>query len=713
MKVLHRLVLTGILALLGLAAVQAQKASPAAVMLEAAHQKATFEGDLRGAIKVYEQVVTQYGATDRPNAATAMFRMAECYERLGDPEASRIFERVIAQYADQSATAAAARAKLISGMPRPICEQCGDPLGSLSNDGRLLLTALPYMGSSGDRAGDLGVMELASGKLTPLEIEGSGKGATGVALAGVLYPDNQQAVYTWAFGETAELRVVPRQPKGKMRVLVGGDSYGIKMPLSWASSGTILGLGQNKDQTIDLISINAKTGAVTRLKALGFRMSPAPHVASSSTDGRFVAYEQFTTDPGVFSNPSRSSAYERQIHVIASDGSGDAQITTGAGIKRFPVWTPNGSHVLYLSNVTGEWDLWAIPMKTGKPAGAPMLVKKGLGAVTSLGLSSDGVYHFYEGRSGVFKTTIAPVAGQRATAAESFVGTLPAWSPDGSRLAVSRPRAGGAPGMEVVIRTVASGEERVYRREEILNFPFLWLPDGKALLVQVREAPNQQFWHRLDLSTGAFTRLVQQRGNPDFWTHQNVRTISADGRTLFFGTYANQKAPELDRITALDLQTGSYRDVVKLPVEKESLPTAAQDLALAASPDGKSLAILFYDRKNDFSRLAVVGVDGQGYRELLPKVDAWTIRTKLAWSRDGQSIYFPSRTRKADDETFRVMRIAATGGTPEAAGIEAIGLDCFDLSPDGTRLAYSTLRPEGWGQLMWALDVSWLMKGAK
>jgi Tol biopolymer transport system component len=569
------------------------------------------------------------------------------------------------------------------------------------------------MGGAGERSGDIGVMDLSSGTITPLEIEGSGKGASGMALTGVFSPEARQIVYTWATDDKAELRISPRQPRSKMRILVGADQYGIKMPLGWSTAGSILALGQNSDQTIDLFTVNATSGAVTRVKALGFRVSPGPHVASFSTDGRHVAYEQFTAEPASFTNIPRGANLERQIHVIATDGSGDVPITTGAGVKRWPVWTANGSHVLFMSNVAGAWDLWAVPMKAGRPAGAPSLVKKNLGEVMSLGVSSTGVYHFFEGRAGVFKTTVTSVAGQRATIAESFVGTLPAWSPDGTKLAVSRPRTGGGPGMDVIIRTVATGEERVYRKEEILGFPFIWLPDGNGLLVQVREAPNTQFWYRLDLPAGTFTRLVQQRGNPEFWTHQNVRTVSADGRTLFFGTYANQKDSELDRITALDLQTGNYRDVVKFPLDKANLPTAAQDIVLAASPDGKSLAVMLYDHKNKFARLAIVGVDGQGYRELLPKVDASTLRNKLAWSADGRWIYFSTIVGKPDDETFRVMRVAATGGTPEVAGPDVIGLECFSLSPDGTRLAYSTLRPEGWGQLLWALDVSLLMKASR
>jgi len=378
-------------------------------------------------------------------------------------------------------------------------------------------------------------------------------------------------------------------------------------------------------------------------------------------------------------------------------------------VKRWATWTPNGSHVLYVSNVSGAWDLWAVAVSQGKPDGSPVLVKRNIGDVQGLGMTASGVFYYYEGRTGVFKTIATPMGAARpATSPDSFVGQRPAWSPDGTKVSISRPRADGAGGVDVVVRTMASGDERVYKKEGILSFPFMWMPDGTALLVQVRLAPNQQFWHRLDLATGEFTKLAQQRGNTAFWTHQNIRTLSADGRTLFFGTYSSQAESEIDRITAMDLATGNYRDVLRLPVDKESLPHAAQDIVLAASPDGRSLAVMFYDAKIDASHLATVGIDGSGYRELAPPMRALNIRNKLVWSRDGRWIYFSSLPGK--DGVYKVMRVPATGGKAEPAGVDVEVLECFDVSPDGSRLVYSTLRPEGWGELLWALDVSWLMK---
>src|SRR5687767_1383129 len=68
------------------------------------------DGDLRGAIQLYERIVKEFGS-DRSLASRALLRIAECYEKLGQAGARPIYERVLREYADQEA-ATTARARL-------------------------------------------------------------------------------------------------------------------------------------------------------------------------------------------------------------------------------------------------------------------------------------------------------------------------------------------------------------------------------------------------------------------------------------------------------------------------------------------------------------------------------------------------------------------------------------------------------------------------
>src|SRR5438477_12348962 len=68
------------------------------VALRAAMETETIKGDLKGAIEQYRKLT---GSRDRAIAAQALVRMADCYQKLGDMQARKIFEQVVRDYADQ------------------------------------------------------------------------------------------------------------------------------------------------------------------------------------------------------------------------------------------------------------------------------------------------------------------------------------------------------------------------------------------------------------------------------------------------------------------------------------------------------------------------------------------------------------------------------------------------------------------------------------
>jgi Tol biopolymer transport system component len=699
-----------------LSVVVARAQSPDGRTLQRAIDLIESKGDVRAARPLLEEAAK---SAERAVAARALLYLAQV-TAVSDPATSRrSLERIVADYADQQAIADAARARLAElgaspGMPRLLCEHCADFYGAVSPDGRLMAAVSPFFG--GENAGDIGILDLAGSTLTPLHIEGSGRTPTGLALSPFFSPDSLQIAYAWGIEATKsfELRIVARDGRGTPRVVVSNPEITYIEPQGWSRSGSLLVMLQRPDQTWEIGLVAPASGAITKVRSLDWRIAGSQHESSLSPDGRFIAYAALSTNPAAPIQARRGGGLERQIYVVAADGSGEVALTTGAGVKRHPVWTPNGSHVLYLSDVGGSWGLWAIPMQSGRPAGQPVLVKNDLGGAAPLGMTSSGGYHFYQGRTGVVRTAVVRLDSPRSGAAraeETFVGARPSWSPDGNAIAVAR--AGSSGGVEIVTRTLGTGDERVIKQAGIDAFPFNWTPDSRSLVFQAVDQ-KQPTLYRADLETGAVVKIAPVAAD-GFRAHGNIRALSPDGRTLYLGTSVAEGPQLFNRISALDLQTGARRDIFPLPLDDERLPRVAQDFAIAVSPDGRALALFFRDRKTDLVRLATVGIDGRDYRELTEPVAARNIRTKLAWSRDGRWIYFTTAApaeglTNADTDVHTIMRIAATGGRPESTGITVDGLERFDISPDGTRLAYSTLRPEGAGELLWNLDVSWLMK---
>ena len=68
--------------------------------------------NLDAAIQAYQSVLTQFGE-ERKTAATALFRLAECYRKQGKNElAMAAYKRVVAEFADQTKLAEQSRTVL-------------------------------------------------------------------------------------------------------------------------------------------------------------------------------------------------------------------------------------------------------------------------------------------------------------------------------------------------------------------------------------------------------------------------------------------------------------------------------------------------------------------------------------------------------------------------------------------------------------------------
>ena len=79
--------------------VTAQTAGCAEVLLEAAQKKGLVSGDLNGAIRQYREIVAKY-PNNRAVAAKALLHLGQCYEKLGDTESRKAYERLVRDFGD-------------------------------------------------------------------------------------------------------------------------------------------------------------------------------------------------------------------------------------------------------------------------------------------------------------------------------------------------------------------------------------------------------------------------------------------------------------------------------------------------------------------------------------------------------------------------------------------------------------------------------------
>ena len=191
------------------AAGEKKNETPEALLGAAIHQQEA-EGNLEAAIEGYKKFLAQY-ASHRPLAAKAQFRLAVCYEKLGNPEARKAYERVIADHADQAELVAQARSRLAALAPRGSSrpEVVSRRLFAMSGTGWIGSTSpderfVTYVRRTGPGRPGLVLREIATGQerlLTDL-------GNVFIAVAIPFSPDSKILAFKTVTAGSSQLRLV-------------------------------------------------------------------------------------------------------------------------------------------------------------------------------------------------------------------------------------------------------------------------------------------------------------------------------------------------------------------------------------------------------------------------------------------------------------------------------------------------------------------------
>jgi Tol biopolymer transport system component len=310
-----------------------------------------------------------------------------------------------------------------------------------------------------------------------------------------------------------------------------------------------------------------------------------------------------------------------------------------------------------------------------------------------MGITKAGSYYYrdFGGRAGVEEVFVAEfTAGGGARVLESFVGVDPAWSPDGKALAFKRHSTRSQGRSNVVVRFVETGEEKTSSRDAWGFTPY-WLHDSTRFLTLAE--PDHEggvpWWHIVDLTKNTFSRAIPN-GSSRASGHYRavVAAVSSDDKALYTAAGEPDNFKGWDRIVAVDFGTGQEREILRFSGTPE-LPGGG-GVGIALSPDGRSLAVATTNPKTAEARLFRVDVDGGNYRELHGPYQANTTFGKLVWTKDGHIVFARSVGGRNSNRKGEIMRIGSAGGRPESTGLTIDNLRTFDLSPDGSRIAYAT-----------------------
>ena len=625
--------------------------------------------DLTQAIRLYEQAVAQ-AKTDRALAAQALIGMANTYGKLGNAESQKIYERVVREFADQKEAVATAQNRLaasrVPGSNRRSIYS-GEGVSDISPDGRWATF------TDWSTGGDLAVRDLISG--TKRQLTRRPEGSQSYSEGSIISPDGKQVAYLWVEVPEFEfqVRIVPIEGGASPQIVHRSKNY--LFVKGWTPNNEKLLVTRSLDDgTWQIAMLSVKGGAnADQLKTFSWSQIGA----SLSADGRYVAYDAPAGD-----------ASARDIFVMATDGTQHASLVQHTANDDSPIWTPDGSRILFVSERTATPSLWAIPIKDGKPTGEAQIVQSDVGRISPLMMTRNGtLYYSVSGKSkrDIYRATLGSdgkAVGTPQVVPDKYLNSN--WgaslSFDGKQIAYYSAR----PGPVLVVRNLTSGEERAYPLDLQINTLYFngpaWLGDSRSVLVSGRTNQSRNMsWHRVDLASGRVEDTAQLPGAGG--------KTSPDGR--FFFAQAGGNSSQLVRI---NLET---RETTAL---QEALPSESAFVSPAISPDGKQVAYVRVGgaAKPDQPEIFIIDASGGQPRPVFryPSAPSYNLVNTLGWAADRRHILF---AREGE-----IWRVPVDGGQAERTGISLNGLiKGPQVSPDGRSVYFTALGTE---QQIFALE---------
>jgi Tol biopolymer transport system component len=642
------------------------------------------EGDLGGAIKLFQSIIVKFPDT-RDVAAKAQLQIGACFEKLGLTQAEEAYKKVIEKYPEQSNTVREARKKLaLLTKAQATAEEGGQELrmrrvydgtglewgNALSSDGR-------YLVYTDWDSGDLAVVDLATNKSRPLTNKGGLSTKSGeMGETSAFSPDDKRIAYGWYNKDKVPELWIIGFDGSNPRMLCRDDKSAWLRPHDWTPDGQqILAINMKKEGSSQILLVSAANGTIRVLRDV-----PAKDPdLDLSPDGRFIACSMA---------PEPSSS-KRDVFIVKTEDGAISPLVAYAADDYSLGWAPDGKKLLFASDRTGAYGLWWIGVSDGKAQDSPYLIKSNINQAAPLRLAPNGALYYVltETIMDIYTAAIDPdtgkVQGQPKVVPTRYSGAnaMADWSPDGTRLAF-RTNPGGISGPNapavISILDVQTGEERqVAPKIGSINHNDgpRWAPDSRSVLV-IGKTGQETAIYKVDVTSGASNPLVIV---PKF--QYTLHAVwSADGKSLFYP----QGNPT--RILRRNLDTGK-------DTELATMTGPAGIPFVAASPNGKWLAFTSQEADEQEIRLKIVPSAGGEVRELFKTMSKGFI-LDLNWTADSRFLWF-RRISLSDDpkvppkwESWRV--------SPDGDNLQQLELVIpgggIRLHPDGRQIAYSAGR---------------------
>ncbi|MCG3162665.1 MAG: Serine/threonine-protein kinase PknD [Acidobacteria bacterium] len=221
---------------------------------------------------------------------------------------------------------------------------------------------------------------------------------------------------------------------------------------------------------------------------------------------------------------SRAST-SQDIWLMDQDGKNQKQLTTAETLAdRYPDVSPDGRYIVFVSNRTGNSNIYRYDLNTGEQKQLTNGVSEEFPAV-----SADGKWVIYAA-TGTIKHTLwkVPIDGGDSVQLTDKLSTWPAVSPDGQKI-VCWYRADPKANWRIAIIPISGGNpEKVFDAPPTADTPIptRWMPDGRGISFVATSDGVSNIWYQ-PLDGGAPKQLTNFSSDQISWFDW-----SSDGKQL-------------------------------------------------------------------------------------------------------------------------------------------------------------------------------------
>lgn len=644
------------------------------------------EGELQDAIALYNQVADNSGA-DISLRAKALLHIGMCYEKLGVQEAVEAYQRLVSSFPTATNEVAIAQERLDILMPVGEAENNStetakesegiaikqiwtgadiDLSGCVTLDGE-------YMSFVDWETGDLAIRNLKTGKNNRLTNDATWDMPMHFALNNVISPDGSQIAYSWYnnYG-TFDLKLLKIDGQTAVTLFEAAEDEEI-YPISWFSheNGIIVQKFKkmNDKYTWQLSSFDIDNREFRILKDFntGFMTN-----LSLSRNEKFIAYD--------FPNEKDYGNFD--INLMSIDGSEEINLVKHPANDRLLGWLPGRDELLFISNRSGIFDIWALQTAESGLSKEPKRILSNVGDISPQGFTQDGslycsvMYRKFD----AFFVPHDPLTGKLSVDSSSFLlgsyGDI-IWLPDGESIACIQydQKPGNIQDYKLCVLNTGTHVQRDLASDIIVNGPPRLSPDNKSILmfgIDETRSKDENYKggiYTVDILTGKVTEIkVKQDASNSYSVEWDK-----DGECIFYTS--NNQLIKHNIITTEE--TLLYAD------EFMGITT------LRRSHDGDHLLFDVQVSENE-KHLKSIPIAGGNSRIISSFNSSYTplLHKKIVLSPDGKYIYF---SVDAAENGSILWRINADTGIQHKIWHSEKKITGINVHPDGNQMAVSVL----------------------